>query len=255
MSACAFLHMALAIPDGALPQKYPVAQRTVSPEAQMWQRLQSYHARKIGRQGMTILDVGANRGEWTRAALKIWPQASIIMLEANPALAGVLDRVAKEVRARGGRAEARIAVLGDDERNVTMHESSTKFMRDTGNSLFRQKTKSSLYQPVQRRMRMLDNVLAELPVPPPASVELLKLDVQGAETLVLQGAERTLRGARFLLLEMSLTVFNEGAPLFADVVAFLAQRGFVLVEVLAQHYSSTGEATQVDGLFKSKWPS
>ena len=227
---------ALSSPEeGALG--HPLARKNAATDAQMFERLKTYHANRIGTSpGMTIIDVGANRGIWAREALQIWPQASLFMLEANPVHESALEQLAQELRTSRRSVEARIAVLGDAERNVTMHEATTKYMRDTGNSIFRQKSKSDLYRPVERRMRTLDNVLVELLgrlKRPPACVELLKLDVQGAEVLVLQGAERTMRQARFLLLEVSLIPLNENAPLFAEVVAFLAQRGFALVEVLA----------------------
>lgn len=234
---------ALSLAMGALSRpeeaavRHPLARKNAETDAQMFERLKTYHAKRIGTSpGMTIIDVGANRGIWAREALHIWPQASLFMLEANPVHESALEQLAQELRTSRRIVEARIAVLGDAERNVTMHEATTKYMRDTGNSIFRQKSKSDLYRPVERRMRTLDNVLVELLgrlKRPPACVELLKLDVQGAEVLVLQGAERTMRQARFLLLEVSLVPLNENAPLFAEVVAFLAQRGFALVEVLA----------------------
>src|SRR5215218_2189481 len=37
-----------------------------------------------------ILDVGAFEGTWSKMALRIWPDANLILLEANPEKAAVL---------------------------------------------------------------------------------------------------------------------------------------------------------------------
>src|SRR5690554_5957759 len=44
-----------------------------------------------------ILDIGAYRGEWTRLAKSIWPNAHVWMFEAQDEKAEVLERVAAEL--------------------------------------------------------------------------------------------------------------------------------------------------------------
>ena len=63
---------------------------------------------------------------------------------------------------------------------------------------------------------------------PDAPVDVLKVDVQGAELDVLRGGERLLRSVRALELEVEFQTLYEGQPLFGDVDAFLRERGFVL---------------------------
>jgi FkbM family methyltransferase len=65
---------------------------------------------------------------------------------------------------------------------------------------------------------------------------LLKIDVQGAELDVLEGATETLSDTEYVVLETSLFQFFEGAPLFAEVVSFMAKRDFVAYDVLAIQY-------------------
>ena len=44
--------------------------------------------RRHGFSPRWIVDVGAYRGEWTRMAAGIFPQARLLMIEANPERAG-----------------------------------------------------------------------------------------------------------------------------------------------------------------------
>jgi FkbM family methyltransferase len=70
-------------------------------------------------------------------------------------------------------------------------------------------------------------------------VDVLKLDVQGAELEVLQGAERLLPTVRVIEAEVSLNPMYLGQPLFGDVDAFLRSRGFRLWRLgHLVHYSS-----------------
>jgi hypothetical protein len=59
----------------------------------------------------------------------------------------------------------------------------------------------------------------------------LKLDTEGAELEVLQGAVETLKRAEFVLLEMSVTPRFEGVGLPSDIVALLAEAGLELRDV------------------------
>jgi len=59
-------------------------------------------------------------------------------------------------------------------------------------------------------------------------VDGLKLDVQGAELAVLRGAGPLLDTVRVLDLEVEFNPIYRGQPLFADVDAFLRERGFSL---------------------------
>ena len=79
---------------------------------------------------------------------------------------------------------------------------------------------------------------------------LLKLDVQGYEIEVLKGGARALAEAEAFLLEVPLLQYNEGAPLFAEVVEFMKDAGFVAFDICGQVRRETdGALFQVDILF------
>jgi hypothetical protein len=57
-------------------------------------------------------------------------------------------------------------------------------------------------------------------------IDLLKLDIQGAELDVLRGAERLLPTALVIQTEVEFLPMYEGQPLFADIDSHLRARGF-----------------------------
>jgi FkbM family methyltransferase len=57
-------------------------------------------------------------------------------------------------------------------------------------------------------------------------VDLLKLDVQGAELDVLRGGEELLRSVTLIFTEVEFVSLYKGQPLFAEVDAYLRSQGF-----------------------------
>lgn len=175
--------------------------------------------RRNGFSPAAILDVGAYRGDWSRMARGIYPGVPIYMLEANPETEPFLATASREI----GAADFRIALLGPKPAAaVEFH------IRGTGSSVLPENT-ATPYSIAQLPMTTLDQVLlAAQPYPAPY---FLKLDVQGFELEILRGAERVLQNTEAALLEVSLLEYNQGAPLFAEVVAFMEARNLVVYDV------------------------
>eukprot|EP00913_Durusdinium_trenchii_P033413 g31281.t1 len=79
--------------------------------------------------------------------------------------------------------------------------------------------------------------------------DLLKADVQGAELTVLLGGLKTLSQAQLVLLEAPVLPYNEGAPSFSEVIAFMAAHHFELVDVADATYSEAP-----GGDWRKLWP-
>jgi FkbM family methyltransferase len=65
-------------------------------------------------------------------------------------------------------------------------------------------------------------------IPETAALDYLKMDIQGAELMVLQHATDRLRHAVAIHTEVEFLPMYVGQPLFSDVDQFLRQHGFVL---------------------------
>jgi hypothetical protein len=115
----------------------------------------------------------------------------------------------------------------------------------TGSSVLSERTSADRNE-VKLRMSTLDALVAgdvQLPI-------LLKLDVQGYELEVLRGARTVLSKAEVVILECSLIEYNDGAPLFAETVSFMKERGFVVYDFCGQmRRESDGALFQTDVIF------
>lgn len=68
-----------------------------------------------------------------------------------------------------------------------------------------------------------------------AGVDFLKVDVQGGEIMVFQGAPACLKSAVIVDVEVDFIPLYKNQPLFADVDSFLRSQGFMLHRI--QHYT------------------
>ncbi|MDB4476557.1 FkbM family methyltransferase [bacterium] len=78
----------------------------------------------------------------------------------------------------------------------------------------------------------------------------LKIDTQGFEWEVLQGAESMLPRVDVVLCELSLTPLYDGQRLWRDLIDHMAERGFELF-VIQRGFTNpdTGKTLQVDAVF------
>ncbi len=198
-------------------------------------------ARRSGFQPAAIVDVGAYIGNWSRMAQAIFPSASIVMVDANPENEGALAVAAKSM---GNNTKRFIALLGPERR-----EKVTLFQNQTGTSVLRELTSYKAKQ-VDTPMCTLDELLAQEGLAEPL---LLKLDVQGFELEVLRGSGRILGASELVVLEVSTLPFNEGAPLFAEVIHFMAEHGFDVFDFCGQARRDSDNALfQIDVLFANR---
>jgi len=78
----------------------------------------------------------------------------------------------------------------------------------------------------------------------------IKIDTQGFEWQVLDGANETLKRAHGVLCELSLVPLYDGQRLWRDIVDRLDDEGFMLWALQKGFTdSSTGQSLQVDGIF------
>ncbi len=195
--------------------------------------------KNIGFRPNCIVDGGANVGEWSRQMRQIFPTARIIAVEGNAECLPYLQEF-----------DAEISLIGDREGEVEFFV-STEMPCATGNSVLRENTRfyrENNSTAKQVRMRTLESMLAERAID---QVGLLKLDLQGAELLALQGLGRYLAKTEFILFEASLVEYNQAQPLFADIHRFLDDHGFACFDVTEQHRVA-GIAFQLDFVYVRK---
>jgi hypothetical protein len=133
---------------------------------------------------------------------------------------------------------------------------------NTGNSMFKEQTSFfDNVKPVQRTTMKLDTLVgnsALLARDKSANnnddvVDYIKVDVQGAELLVLQGGFETLKQASFIQFEASTVEYNAGSSCLFEIDDFLRSHGFYLYHqedpMLSQKLFKTKGLGQWDNLY------
>lgn len=197
-----------------------------------------------------VVDVGANVGGWTsRVLIKLYDNRNeeyplVMMFEATEMHRPKLQAVKDTFNAKSsGKVDFRIDVLTDvDDRIVHFFQG-----KNTGNSLFREN--SIHYKddvPVERKSVTLDTAIQQsFLASSHQRVDFLKLDVQGGELVVLQGATQLLKTVTFIQFEVSAVEYNYGgAACWSDLDQFLQRRGFRLYDLGDRIYNSDAFHTQ-----------
>ena len=99
---------------------------------------------------------------------------------------------------------------------------------------------------VECAVRTLSDVVQEAAVP---NVDLIKLDVQGAELAVLLGGPEVVRSARMIWVEVSFKPLYEKSCLFHEIYDFMHDNGHKLMELESGYRAQSGELIQADALF------
>ena len=99
------------------------------------------------------------------------------------------------------------------------------------------------------KTRTLDHIVEEYQL---TDIDLIKIDVQGAEHLVLKSATETLKRTKVVYTEFSFKQIYQDSSTFFDLYKFFYENGFALVEISPGYTSPGGELLQGDALFVNK---
>lgn len=188
----------------------------------------------------SILDIGANKGQFYHETKAIFPDCYFYLIEGNPEC---------EVSIKSLNVDHKIELLSNEVKLVDF------FVRDqeptcTGNSIYKENTdfyKDGSYVTKKLKTNTLDLIFKD------ESFDLIKIDVQGSELDIIKGGLNIIKKAKGLLLEVSLSEFNIGAPCKDEVVSFLETINFFPVEKLADiNHPIFHTLIQQDVLFLNK---
>ena len=201
----------------------------------------------------TVLDVGANEGQFLKVARLLFPSASLLAFEPNAKLLPSLQAVLADSQ----RAAIFGVACGRESTKLPLHR--TKFSPAT-----------SLLQPTALRIpdfpavetedtvevavERIDQIVLNSPLG--RAPYLLKVDVQGFELEVLQGATGILHDVKVVLLEVNAVAFYEGQAGFDEIWKFMREHHFRLIDIGEPiRARATAEVLYFDVAFLNNAPS
>jgi|CXWL01.1.fsa_nt_gi FkbM family methyltransferase len=169
-----------------------------------------------------ILDCGGNVGQMAAAFRAQYPKAEIYSFEPVGSVYEELSRRCKEIRVVPVHA-AVSDHTGKAIINLTTGSEAHSLLPYQEGNPCAQWTWVKGQEEVN--LVALDDWCQQKDIPH-HRVDILKLDIQGAELLALYGARKLLRTVKAIFLEVCFVPIYKDAPLFAEVDHFLREAGF-----------------------------
>jgi FkbM family methyltransferase len=195
-----------------------------------------------------VLDVGANTGKYAQKLRRqMRYKNKIISFEPLSEAYQALATKAKKDR----NWETMHCALGGADCNMEIHVAGNSYSSSILEMLPAHEKSAPQSKYVGREsieVKTLDTIFGTLGCK--KQNILLKLDTQGYEKHVLEGAKQTLPLIDSIKLEASLVPLYEGEFLFHELCSLLYAKGYRLVSIQPGFYDKhTGELLQIDGFF------
>ncbi len=226
----------------ANPRLLPLMREGVHPE--IYQRMNGSWLHQAGIR--TVLDIGANTGQFTRTMHALLPDATIYAFEPQ---ADTFETL-KNNLAVSNKLHAIHTAVGDKVGETTFHQnafaqsSSVLPLTDLHKEAFPWAVEST---EVRVPITTLDAMQGDLDIVPAL---LIKIDVQGFEDRVLRGGEAVIRRASNVLIETAYESLYEGEATFGSVYDAMLSLGFHFRGNLDQvRNPETGLPLYADALF------
>ena len=189
-----------------------------------------------------VLDIGAHIGQFSQQVKRFNPEADIIMVEANPNCEPYLNKLdipyqMIALSKEKGEAELFVEKVNEIGTGASLYRENTEYYAD------------DKFDTVRVQLDSLDN----LNYFEDQFIDLVKLDVQGAEYDILEGGRKTITRSGHVLIEVSLLEYNLGAPQIEAVVNKMKEYGFMIEDILDYQRSSENILFQLDILFKNSY--
>jgi FkbM family methyltransferase len=200
----------------------------------------------MGISPLTIIDIGASRGMFSRCAHRAFTDSVIHAFEPLKDCYEELCQLKKNMM----NLHCYNVALGAEEADAMIHHSSYEYSSSLleMEHLHKEAFPYAAGEHLEKvRVRTLDAILDQVILRGPV---LMKIDVQGYEKYVLEGARRTLQQTHYIVCEMSVQPLYKGQALFHEIYSQLSDLGFSFSGQVGEvRHPESAEVLQMDGLF------
>lgn len=185
----------------------------------------------------SILDIGANVGQFYNEIKQIFPNSYYYLIEGN-------ERCEIALQSLG--VDYSISLLSDKVKEVKFY-TRTNEERCTGNSIYREKT--LFFNDDEITIKNKTTTTLELLIND-KQFDLIKIDVQGSELDIINGGLEVIKKSKGVLMEVSLIEYNENSPTKDFVYDFMEKLDFYPAEIIGDiNHPITYQLIQQDILF------
>jgi len=194
-----------------------------------------------------ILDVGANTGQYAQELRKVKFDGTIVSFEP---ISSVFEQLEENMRG-DSKCVLKNFALGDKNEtktiNIAKNLASSSFFSRT--KYFEEiATQTEYISEEQVEIKVLDSIFDT--ICNDNDVVFLKLDTQGYEKNILNGATESLKKVKGVQIELALKPTYNDAPNFKEIYKILEDAGFTLYS-LEEGFEDekSGRLLEVDGIF------
>lgn len=194
-----------------------------------------------------ILDIGANEGQYAKGLFDFGYSNTIISFEP---ITEVYERLKENAGGNKNWQTEKIALSdysGESEFNISKNFVSSS-LENILTTHVKAAPESAYYKKEKVRVETLDSVIDNYSQEEDSL--FIKIDAQGTEDKILAGAEKTLKRALGVQLEVSFIPLYAGQKLFEETIKALEEKGFKVWAIYPGFSDEkTGQMLQADIIF------
>jgi FkbM family methyltransferase len=227
---------------------------TVVPVSAAEDSMPEYTAQQkiAGKNCKVIFDAGAHHGQTALTYYALFPDAEIFSFEPFPASYEQL----KANTAAHSQLKAYNLALGNASGYATFHvnassQTNSLLQTDEGGAATWGENLLNTVQTISVEAITIDDFVNREQV---ACIDILKLDTQGTEYQIIEGAAQTIAANKIKLIYTEIITMPtyEGQKSFDEVLQLLRNKGFSLYNLYNFSHTPAGKLRQVDAIFIHK---
>lgn len=176
--------------------------------------------KELGAELNNVIDVGCYKGDWSKRFRQNYPDANLYLIDGS-------DDKAEELKQYGTFIQAYLGQY-NEKRDYYYHKDKND---STGNSLYKENSNVPFETKTIETKRLTDVV-------PQQQYDYIKMDVQGAELEIIEGSLDLFMNTKWVQLECPVFNNNVGAPLFEQIINYMANSNFKVFDIENIYYNT-----------------